>query len=294
LIKTALARVQQDRLIDPSNDSAAHWFTLAKKDGNSSAALTAAIHDFAQRLIQAARTAIEQNRLTDADRLLNEAKLRDAPAAAIAELQLDVAAARSQQGREKDGQRLVGLVKAAWLEAISSSRIRIARCFYLSSLRAADPQNPSLPELSHAVQSQIVARASSLLDQGHSAEAQTTLQSALKLGGSADASALADKISRAQPAPSAVATAELKLLKPIVPHYRSRQPVWERKVGWISLTLSCQRTNQRCPGNQQHTAQSIRCRSKGCAGRRPLRTHSERRAASDADFRLRLTFKLRN
>jgi TonB family protein len=236
LIKTAQARVQQDRLIDPSNDSAAHWFTLAKKAGYSSPTLTAAIHDFGQHLMQAARTAIEQNRLADADRLLNEAQLRDVPPAAIGELQRNVAAARAQQGREKEGLRLADLIKTRMAQGNLLEPDQDSALFYLNSLKTADPLNPSLPELSHAVQGQIVARAASLFDQGHAAEAQATLQNALKLGGSADASALADKISRTPQVPEAAA-APPKLLKPIPTEY-PKEALARGEEGWVDVAFT--------------------------------------------------------
>jgi TonB family protein len=298
LIKMAEARVQQDRLIDPSNDSAAHWFTLAKKAGNSSSTLTspalaAAIHDFSQHLMQAARTAIEQNRLADADRLLNEAKLRDAPAAAIAELQHDVAVARSQQGRANEGQRIVDLVKARMAQGNLLEPDQDSALFYLSSLKTADPQNASLPELSHAVQSQLVARAGSLLDGGHSADAQTLLQSALKLGPSADASALADKISRTSQAPSNAVTAELKLLKPIAPQY----PIEAARLGtegWVDLAFTVlpngRTSGVRVLDSTPHKVFDSAAKNALAAARYEPTPKGAPQVARDA--RVRLTFKL--
>jgi TonB family protein len=237
LIKTAEARIQLDRLIDPPNDSAAHWFAQAKKGSYASPALTAALHDFGLRLVQAARTAIEQQRLADADRLLSEAKLHDAPSATIAELARDVANARNQQVREKnEGQRFVDLVKTRMTQGSLLEPDQDSALYYLNSLKTADPQNPSLPELSHALQGQIVARAGSLFDQGHAAQAQAALQNALKLGSSAEASALADRISQAPPPPVAAA-APLKLLKPVTVKYPAQARA-RNKEGWVELAFS--------------------------------------------------------
>jgi protein TonB len=237
LIKTAQARVQQDHLIDPANDSAAHYFTLARKAGSASPALSEAIRDFGQHLMLAARSAIDQHRLGDADRLLSEAQSCDVPPAAIAELQRAVAAQRSElAGEKREQQRLLDLVKSRLAQGSVLEPEQDSAEFYLNSLKTADPQNAALPELSRSVQAQIVARAGSLFDQGHVAEAKSTLQSALKLGGSAEANALAEKISQAAP-PASRATAALILLKPIAPKYPP-DAASSGTQGWVDLAFT--------------------------------------------------------
>jgi periplasmic protein TonB len=237
LLKTAQARVQQERLIDPPNDSAAHYFALANKAGAGSPALSAALRDYGQHLLAAARTAIDQHRLDEADRMLTEAQLCDVAPAALADLQHSAAAARTQLTSEKREQlRLTDLLKSRLAQGSLLEPDQDNAVFYLAALKAANPQSEALPQLSQAVQAQLVARASSQFDQGHAADAQATLQSALKLGSSAEASALSAKISQAAPS-SRDSDIPLKLLKPISPQY----PVEAATLGtegWVDLSFT--------------------------------------------------------
>jgi periplasmic protein TonB len=236
-LKTAQARVQQDHLIDPANDSAAHYFALASKAGAGSPALAAAMHDYGQHLLAAARTAIDQHRLDEADRMLTEAQLCDVAPAALADLQHSAAAARTQlTGEKREQLRLTDLLKSRLAQGSLLEPDQDNAVFYLAALKAANPQSEALPQLSQAVQAQLVARASSQFDQGHAADAQATLQSALKLGSSAEASVLSAKISQAVPS-SRDSDIPLKLLKPIAPQY----PVEAATLGtegWVDLSFT--------------------------------------------------------
>lgn len=247
-LKTAQLRVQQGRLIDPANDSAAHWFTLAEKRGASPASLSAPMHDFGQHLLTAARNALDQGRLYDADRLLTEAKLRDVPPAAIADLQIAIqkaTAAAPQRGQAPNqtpgqqpapDQHFADLVKARLAKGSLVEPRDDNALFYLTALRALNPQNESLPSLTQQLQSQLVSRANALLDQNAPADAQRLLQNALSLGPSPEASAVMDRMSKLAQSPASSAP-ERKLIKPIV----SKYPVEAAETGlegWVDLQFN--------------------------------------------------------
>ena len=237
LIKTAQARVQQERLVDPANDSAAHYFALANKAGAGSQALAAAMHEYGQHLMPAARSAIDEHRLDEADRLLAQAQLCDVPPAALAELQHAAAGARSALAGEKHEQtRLIDLVKSRVAQGSLLEPEQDSAVFYLTSLKAANPQSDALPELSHALQAQLLARASAQFDQARIADAQVSLQAALKLGSSPEASALAAKLSQAAAAPAGT-DLPLKLLRPIAPQYPV-DAATRGTEGWVELSFT--------------------------------------------------------
>jgi protein TonB len=237
LLKTAQVRVQQEHLVDPANDSAAHYFALASKAGAGSTALTTAMHEYGQHLMVAARSALEQHRLDETDRLLAQAQLCDVPAASIAELQHEAGAARAAlAGEKREQSRLVDLVKSRVAQGSLLEPGQDSAVFYLASLKAANPQHEALPELSHTVQAQLLARASSQYDQGHVAEAQASLQGALKLGGSAEASALQAKLAQATAAPAG-ADLPLKLLRPVAPQYPV-DAATRGTEGWVDLSFT--------------------------------------------------------
>jgi protein TonB len=293
LIKTAEARVQQDHLLDPPNDSAAHYFTLAGKAGAGSPALASAMHEYGQHLMLAARSAIEQHHLDEADRLLTQAQLCDVPPAALAELQHAAAGARSALAGQKNEQsRLIDLVKSRVAQGNLLEPDQDSAVFYLTSLKAANPQSEALTELSHTVQAQLVARANSQFDQGHIPDAQASVQGALKLGNSAEASALAAKLSQAAAAPAG-ADLPLKLLRPVAPQYPV-DAATRGTEGWVELSFTVGPNGR--TGNIQVTESSPRkvfdraaMDAIGAARYEPI---PKDQPQVTRDAKLRLTFKL--
>jgi len=293
LIKTAQARVQQERLVDPANDSAAHYFALANKAGAGSQALAAAMHEYGQHLMPAARSAIDEHRLDEADRLLAQAQLCDVPPAALAELQHAAAGARSALAGEKHEQtRLIDLVKSRVAQGSLLEPEQDSAVFYLTSLKAANPQSDALPELSHALQAQLLARASAQFDQARIADAQASLQAALKLGSSPEASALAAKLSQAAAAPAGT-DLPLKLLRPIAPQYPV-DAATRGTEGWVELSFTVAPNGR--TGNIQVTDSSPRkvfdraATDAVAAARYEPIPKDQPQAARDT--KLRLTFKL--
>ena len=293
LIKTAQARVQQERLVDPANDSAAHYFALANKAGAGSQALAAAMHEYGQHLMPAARSAIDEHRLDEADRLLAQAQLCDVPPAALAELQHAAAGARSALAGEKHEQtRLIDLVKSRVAQGSLLEPEQDSAVFYLTSLKAANPQSDALPELSHALQTQLLARASAQFDQARIADAQVSLQAALKLGSSPEASALAAKLSQAAAAPAGT-DLPLKLLRPIAPQYPV-DAATRGTEGWVELSFTVAPNGR--TGNIQVTDSSPRkvfdraATDAVAAARYEPIPKDQPQAARDT--KLRLTFKL--
>jgi len=293
LIKTAQARVQQERLVDPANDSAAHYFALANKAGAGSQALAAAMHEYGQHLMPAARSAIDEHRLDEADRLLAQAQLCDVPPAALAELQHAAAGARSALAGEKHEQtRLIDLVKSRVAQGSLLEPEQDSAVFYLTSLKAANPQSDALPELSHALQAQLLARASAQFDQARIADAQASLQAALKLGSSPEASALAAKLSQAAAAPAGT-DLPLKLLRPIAPQYPV-DAATRGTEGWVELSFTVAPNGR--TGNIQVTDSSPRkvfdraATDAVAAARYEPIPKDQSQAARDT--KLRLTFKL--
>lgn len=292
-LKTAQARVQQDHLIDPAGDSAAHYFALAKKAGPPSPALAESLHDFGQRLMQAASTAIDQHRLGDADRLLSEALSYEVAPAAIADLRSQLAGARNKLAAEKrEQQRLADLVKSRLVQGSLLEPAQDSAVYYLNSLKAADSKNEALPELSRSVQERILANASSSLDQGRIADAQAALQVALSLGASPDANALAAKISQATQAANG-AGAPLTLLKPIAPKYPVKAAT-QGTEGWVEMVFTVKpdgRTSGiRVTGASPHDVFDHAAMDAVAAARYEPIPKDQPQVTRDA--KLRLTFKL--
>jgi len=175
LLKLADARLQQDRLIEPRNDSAAYYLNQAREAGASTGALQPQSQELLRRLAQDARDAIEQRRFGDAEQSLAGLRDNGAPAAVTANLQRDLGAARNQQVQSQATPERTKFLELAQSRLAQGNLIEPendSALFYVNQLRSADPKNGGLPQISAAVQAKIVDLARAALDAGQAAKAE--------------------------------------------------------------------------------------------------------------------------
>jgi TonB family protein len=243
------ARLQQDRLLDPHNDSAAFYLDEARQTGISSAALQAQNQEFIKRSMQAARSAIDQRRYGDADRYLTELRNCGAAAPVVAALQHDLTAARSQPAHEKsDQQQFLELARSRLAQGNVTEPENDSAFYYVNQLRAVDPQNFGLPQMSSAVQQKMIERAREALDAADLVKAEAVLRQAKSLGDSADLDALNGRLLEAKLKAAGgalgspgnmqeVAENSLARLKPMQLKYPSR--ALERSIeGWVEISYT--------------------------------------------------------
>jgi protein TonB len=237
-LKLIDARLQQDKLTEPRNDSAAYYLTQARAAGVSAAALQPQSQEIYKRLLQSARTAIDQRRFADADRLLVDLRSVGAAAAAIAVLQHDLIAARSQPSTPSAGQpQSLDLAQSRLAQGKVTEPDNDSALFYVNQLRAADPKNAALPRLSSAVQAAILDQARAALDAAQPAKADALLQTAAGLGPSADLAALTQRLAQmkqATPGMPEVAEATLTRVKGIQVEYPP-DALRKNVEGWVEL-----------------------------------------------------------
>jgi TonB family protein len=195
LLKLVDARVQQDHVIDPHNDSALYYLDQAKQAGASGPAMQGQTQDLLKRLTQMERSAIQQRNYGDADRILAEMHGMGAPAASITSLQHELTLARNQQTAQKpDLPQYLELAQSRLAEGKLTEPDNDNALFYVNQLRSADPKNAALAQISGAVQGQILDRARVALDAGDPERSEALLQLAAGLGASSDLDALNDRI----------------------------------------------------------------------------------------------------
>jgi len=239
------ARLQQGRLIDPSSDSAAFYLRQARQEGVASPALQVKYQEFLDRASQAVRGAVDQRRLADADRLLAEMRNVGAPASATTALQQNLDAARGQAAHEKADQPTFELAQSRLAQGNLIDPDKDSALFYVNQLRAADPQDARVAQLSNALQAQIQARARAALDAADTARAEALLQAADGLGPSADGKALGDRLVQAKLANAdakssaagalpEVAENLLSRVNPLKPRY-PREALNRSIEGWVEL-----------------------------------------------------------
>jgi TonB family protein len=188
------SRLEQDHLIDPRDDSAVYYLQQARQAGASAAAVQSQYRELLRRLTQAAQGAIDQHRVLDADRFLAALRGLSAPPQAVATLQRELAAARVQQTHEKQEPQPLDLARSRLAQGNVLEPEDDSALYYVNQLRAADPHNAGLPQISNAVQAQILDRARTAIDGGDYVKADTLLQMAGSLGDSKDLNALRERM----------------------------------------------------------------------------------------------------
>ncbi len=246
-IKLIDTRLQQDHLLVPERDSAAFYLKQARDAGVGAADLQQQTEEFIKRLLQASRVALDQHRLADAERALNEARNENVAPASIAGLQHDLAAARDQQARDRAAQaQLLDSAQARFAQGKVLEPDGDSAFFYVNQLRAADPKYEGLAAITGAVRAELVARARAALDSGDAARAASFAAAAGQLGSSSDLDALNGNIAQDQlnqkQQPSApglprVAASTLAILKPLRPEYPS-SALAKGTEGWVDLSFT--------------------------------------------------------
>jgi len=231
LVKLIDARLQQDKLIEPHNDSAA---------GASAAALQPQTQELDRRLAQTVRADIDQRRFEDADLFLADLHGYGVPAATVAALQHDLDTARGAQAAAAPPPRPSSLDLAQ--SRLSQGKVwepdNDSALFYINQLREADPKNSALPRLSSAVQAQILDQARAALDAAQPARAEALLQMAAGLGASAELTTLNQRLAQAKLAsagPPEVTEGDLTKVKALELEY----PIGalaKGVEGWVSVS----------------------------------------------------------
>jgi TonB family protein len=195
LLKLADTRLQQDHVIDPRNDSAVYYLDQAKQAGAAGPALQGQTQEVLKRLTQMGHSAIQQRNFGDADRILTELHGAGASQAAVNSLQRELNLARNQQTPQKPDQpQYLDLAQARLAQGKLTDPDNDSALFYVTQLRAADPKNSGLAQITAAVQLQILDRARASLDGGDFDKADALIQKASILGASSDLDAMNDKI----------------------------------------------------------------------------------------------------
>ncbi|HME41203.1 MAG TPA: TonB family protein [Steroidobacteraceae bacterium] len=190
-VKLIDTRLQQDKLIEPRNDSATFYLNQARAAGASVAALQSQTQEINKRLSQTVHAAIDGKHFAEADRLIADLHNFGVPPAAITGLQHDLTVARAQSAAAVPEQpQYLELAQSRLAQGKVTEPDTDSALFYVAQLRAADPKNSALPKISSAVQAQILEQARAALDATQPAKAESLLQMAGSLGASPDVDAL--------------------------------------------------------------------------------------------------------
>jgi TonB family protein len=236
-VKLIDTRLQQDKVIEPRNDSATYYLSQARQAGASIAALQPEIQEIDKQLSQSVRSAIDQRRFTDADKLVADLRGYGVPSSTVANLQRELNTARGQQAAAAEPQYL-DLAQSRLAQGKVTEPEGDSALFYVNQLRATDPRNSGLPRLSGAVQAPILEQARAALDATQPAKAEALIQMAAGLGTSPDLDALNVRLAQLKQASSAmpeVTEASLTRVKAIELDYPA-EALRKNIEGWVEIS----------------------------------------------------------
>jgi protein TonB len=197
LVKLIDSRLQQDKLLEPRNDSAAFYLAQARAAGASAASLQAQSQEIYKRLAQLVHADIDQRHFSDADRLLTDMHGFGYSVAATASLQHDLNAARAAQSAAVPEQpQYLDLAQARLAQGKLTEPETDCALFYVTQLSKVDPKNSALPRISAAVQQQILEQARTAIDTGQPGRAEVLLQTAGTLGSTPELNTLNERLAQ--------------------------------------------------------------------------------------------------
>jgi TonB family protein len=235
-VKLIDTRLQQDKVTEPRNDSAVYYLNQARAAGATAALLQPQAQEINRQLAQTVRTAIEQRRFNDADKLIADLRGYGVPISTVAGLQHELGVARAQQAASELPQ-YAELAQSRLAQGKLTEPDNDSALFYVNQLRATDPKNGSLARLSNAVQAQILDQARAALDATQPQKAAALLQAAGALGGSPELDTLNARLAQmkqaATPMPE-VAEASMTKVKPMTLDY-PEGALRKNTEGWVEL-----------------------------------------------------------
>lgn len=241
-LKLLQARMQQARLIDPESDSAKFYLAAARKQPNAAnnSQLQSLAQDYTRALLQEARNAAGKQQSADVDKWLREARDAGVPARDLQTLQRELS--QQVQKSRVDVPRTTQLIAERMGQGRLADPANDSALFYLNSLKAADPKNAALADLTRRLAAEFVAVARTALDDKRVADADSALQSARVLGAVAtDVAALDQRLAHskaiAEQGNTVVSAGALKLTRPISPVYPD-DALRAGTEGWVELLFT--------------------------------------------------------
>jgi TonB family protein len=215
LLELISARIKEDKLVEPENDSAKYHLEQLRKLSPDPRRRAAATRQLGKAYVQHAQAAQAQRQPAEADRWMSEARALGFTAASFAP-----AAARKAPEKE----RLAGLVQARTRDGRLLEPAQDSALFYFGELRSTDPTGAQAATLAPELSARLIEKARVLLDQRALDAAQAHLAAARQLDlDLAEVGKLESRLAAARhpgaAEPQAVRTAELKRTRFVPPVY---------------------------------------------------------------------------
>ncbi|HEY4646912.1 MAG TPA: energy transducer TonB [Steroidobacteraceae bacterium] len=209
LIKLGNDRLNQDRLVEPSSDSARYYFTAARDIDSASLLTQQGLRSLANKMVQKSGLAAARGDASEAEQWLAQARQLGVSGVDFAKAERDIKSS-SQRARSGESDRLAGLARERMASGQLLSPETDSALFYVQALKSQYPTHAGLAPALDSLKAQLLTAAETAARRKEVGTAQRMLDEARGLGASgasfeaasaavASARRKADVLAKAQP-----------------------------------------------------------------------------------------------
>ena len=240
LIKLGNDRLSQDRLIEPTGDSARYYFTTARELDSASTLPQQGLRTLATRMLQKSGQAATRGDLTEAEQWLSQARQLGVSGVDFGKAERDLKAA--QRARSGEAERLVGLARERLGAGQLLSPEADSALFYVQALKSQYPSYTGVAPVVDSLRAQLLTGAEEAAGRKDVALAQRMLDEARGIGASgagleAATAAVASARRKADVLAKPQAVRDDMVVKSVSPEYP--QKAMRRQVaGYVDLNFT--------------------------------------------------------
>ena len=229
LIKLGNDRLNQDRLVEPANDSAKYYFNNARDLDAASLLAQQGLRSLANKMLQKGSQAAARGDSDGADRWLAQARALDIGGIDFGKAEREMKAGQRSKGAEAE--RLLGLARDRLNQGQLLDPASDSARYYVAALQQQFPDYPALPAVVDSLKAQLLTGAEDAAKREDVARAQRMLDEARKFGASgagleSAVAAVGSAQRRAEAVTKPVGVREDMIVKRVNPDY---PPSAERK-----------------------------------------------------------------
>jgi TonB family protein len=246
LIKLGNERLGQDKLVEPTGDSARYYFTTARELDSASALPQQGLRSLANKMLQKSGAAATRGDLAEAEQWLTQARQLGVSGVDFSKAERDLK--NAQRAKSGEAERLAGLAR----ERLASGQLLAPEAdsalFYVQALKSQDPSYSGLGPVTDSLRAQLLTGAEEAAGRKDVSVAQKMLDEARTLGASgAGLEAASAAVGKAKRKADALAKPQAvrddMVVKSVTPEYPSKAQ--RRQVeGYVDLHFTANESGE--------------------------------------------------
>jgi TonB family protein len=225
LIKLGNERLSQDRLIEPTGDSARYYFTTARELDSGSAQPQQGLRSLANKMLQKSSAAATRGDLAEAEQWLSQARQLGVSGVDFARAERDLK--NGQRAKSGEAERLAALARERLAAGQLVAPEADSALFYVQALKSQYPSHTGLAPITDSLRAQLLTGAEEAAARKDVTLAQKMLDEARAMGaagaGVEAASAAVNKAKRkAEALAKPQAVRDDMVVKSVTPEYPSK------------------------------------------------------------------------